>query len=99
MQKLAHNSRHSTLPIPTIVVKFLRRFKFYDIFCDVHDSRKRVVGLMTRIVSWRYKFENNTLTDTLIIFFKRYSKSTYSTILTIKTETNANQERMNPLLH
>ena len=40
-QKIAHNSRHSTLPIPTIVV-----LKSYDIFCDINDSRKQVVGLI-----------------------------------------------------
>ena len=34
MQKIAHNSRHSTLPIPT------------TFFCDVHNSHKQVVGLI-----------------------------------------------------
>ena len=47
MQKVAHNSLHSTLPIPTIVLGFLKHvLKSYDIFCDVHGSRKRVVGLI-----------------------------------------------------
>ena len=39
-KKITHNSCHSTLPIPTIFKKS------YDIFYDVHDSRKRVVGLI-----------------------------------------------------
>ena len=38
---LQHGRLAHTLDIPTIVV-----LKSYDIFYDVHDSRKRVVGVI-----------------------------------------------------
>ena len=79
-------------------------FQSYDIFCDVHDSRKRVVARFDNMnCLLEVPTSKQYTSDTLIFFFRtillHYSKSTHSTMLTIKTETNTDQERMNPLLH
>ena len=44
MQTIAHNSRHSSYNNCRRILNHV--LKSYDIFCDIHDSHKRVVGLI-----------------------------------------------------
>ena len=86
------NSRHSTLPICTIVEGFFKLvLKSYDIFCDVHNSGKRVLRLIYMKQFMLYACCKLVACDRVVL-----SKSPFRTLGTIPVQLScqANLERI-----